>query len=500
MATAYRRRAGSSAAKVGLGNAVRRRRRLPPFAGTPYHAETLHKPRPVTDSAPADQDDAKDRLLEDLVRAPPEQHPDLVRDIHPALLADVLEAIPPHQRLDVWSAAEHEARGEILTELHDDVLHSLAAAADADVLGRAMAPLQPDELADIEPHVPAAAMDAALARMPAHKRRHFHRVRRYPEDVAGGLMDVDAVILAPDASLADSLNELRRLRRDEAGPPEHMDSFFVVDADHHLLGVLPLADAASLPPETTVQAAMTPVTGITANTPVSEVARAFQDRDLLSAPVIDDHGVLLGRITVDDVVDVIREEAERYVLAPAGLDEDHDLFAPLRATLGQRGLWLSINLCNAFLAAWVIGRFEHTIEQLVALAVLMPVVASMGGVAGQQSLALVIRGLALNHVGRTNRWRLLRHEMTIGLLVGLLFALLVGAVAFAWYRNPMLSVVLAIALVGNVFVGTSMGTLFPLAMKRLNIDPALAGGMALTATTDIMGFFALLALASVVMY
>ena len=442
------------------------------------------------------QDDAKDRLLEDLARAPEGAHAELLRDVHPALLADVLEAMPPQQRLDVWSAAEHRVRGETLTELHDEVLQSLAAAADPHTLGHAMAPLQPDELADLEPHVPAAAMDHALGRMPAHKRRYFHRIRQYPENVAGGLMDVDAVLVAPDSTLAGTLETLRRLRRDGELPPEHMDSFFVVDEQHHLLGVLPLADAASLPPETPVEHAMTAAAGLPANTPVSEVARAFQDRDLLSAPVVDDHGVLLGRITVDDVVDVIREEAERYVLAPAGLDEDHDLFAPLRATLSQRGLWLAVNLVNAFLAAWVIGRFEHTIEQLVALAVLMPVVASMGGVAGQQSLALVIRGLALNHVGRANRWRLLRHEMTIGLVVGLLFALLAGAVAHAWYGHPALSVVMAAALLGNVFVGTSMGTLYPLVMKRLGIDPALAGGMALTATTDVVGFFALLALAT----
>ncbi len=216
--------------------------------------------------------------------------------------------------------------------------------------------------------------------------------------------------------------------------------------------------------------------------------------------MINGHGVLLGRITVDDVVDVLSEEAERLILAPAGLDEDNDLFSPLRSTLRQRGLWLGVNLGSAFLAAWVIGRFESTIEQLVALAVLMPVVASMGGVAGQQSLALVIRGLALNHVGRANRWRLLRHEMANGAVIGLLFALLVAAIAQTWYGNDSLSMIIGCAIVGNVFVGTSMGTLYPIVMKRLNIDPALAGGMALTATTDVLGFFALLALASLLLF
>jgi len=298
---------------------------------------------------------------------------------------------------------------------------------------------------------------------------------------------------------AGALALLRERRRRGERPPEHMDSFFVVTSDDLLQGVLPLTDAVTLPPGTRVADVMIATRGIPVETPVSDVVHAFRDRDLVSAPVVNGAGMLLGRITVDDVVDVLTEEAERSILAPAGLDEDRDLFAPVRSAVRQRGIWLGINLGTAFLAAMVISRFEATIEQLVALAVLMPVVASMGGVAGQQSLALVIRGLALNHVGRSNRWSLMRHEMANGAVIGAVFAVLVAVVAFLWYGHERLSLIIGAAMVLNVFVGTSMGTLYPLLLKRMNIDPALAGGMALTATTDVLGFFALLGLASLLL-
>jgi magnesium transporter len=450
---------------------------------------------PATDTHPAEED-AKDRLLETVAATPSHLMAEAVSDVHPALLADLLEAMPPQRRLEVWSAADHAVRGETLTELHDEVLQGLAAEAHPDDLGHAMAPLQPDELADLEPHVPPEALNAALTRMDRAKRLRVERVRRYPENTAGGLMDVDAVTANSDMTLGDTLGVLRELRRRSEGPPEHMDSFYVVTTDDRLQGVLLLADAVSLPPQTLVADVMKVATGLPVDMPVSDVVHAFRDQDLISAPVVNGEGVLLGRITVDDVVDVLTEAAERSIMAPAGLDEDHDLFAPVRTTLRQRGLWLGVNLATAFLAAMVISHFEATIEQLVALAVLMPVVASMGGVAGQQSLALVIRGLALNHIGRSNRGRLMRHEMANGIVIGLVFAVVVSAVAFVWYDHGQLALIIGVALVGNVFVGTSVGTLYPLILKRMSIDPALAGGMALTATTDVLGFFALLGLAS----
>ncbi len=450
----------------------------------------------ATETTAAGIEDAKDRLLDTLTTTPPERLAEVVGHVHPALLADVLEAMSPERRPEVWAAAEPRVRGETLTELHDEVLESLAADVDPELLGRAMAPLQPDELADLEPLVPPAALDAALSHMDRDKRLRLERVRRYPENTAGGLMDVDAVTVHGDMTLADAVAQLRALRQRGDGLPEHMDSVFVVSRDDHLQGLLSLTDVVSLPPVTRVADAMASAAGLAVDLPVGDVVRAFRDEDLISAPVVNGDGVLLGRITVDDVVDVLTEEAERSIMAPAGLDQDRDLFAPVRTTLRRRGLWLAINLASAFMAALVISHFEHTIEQIVALAVLMPVVASMGGVAGQQSLALVIRGLALNQVGRTNRWRLLRHEMANGLMIGALFSLLVGAIAFFWYGYDSLSLIVGAALAGNVFIGTSMGTLYPLILKRMNVDPALAGGMVLTATTDVLGFFAVLGLAT----
>ncbi len=456
-------------------------------------------PPPSTPSDIQDQDAAKDALLESVARAHPDQLADTIADVHPAQLADLLEAMPPERRVDVWSAADADVRGETLTELHDEVLAGLAGSADTEHLAAAVAPLQPDEIADLEPHLPPAALEAALARLDPRKRRRLEHVRRHPEDVAGGLMDVDAVTVNPQDTLSIAMERLRDQRRRGEGPSEHLNSLFVVDGDHRLLGVIALADVVSYPPESRVEDVMSPATGLPVDMPAREVIAAFRDRDLLSAPVVSDEGMVLGRITVDDVLDAFSEEAERSILAPAGLDEDKDLFAPLRTTLAHRGPWLLTNLAGAFLAAWVIGRFEHTIEQLVALAVLMPVVASMGGVAGQQSLALIIRGLALNQVGRSNRWRLLRHEMANGAALGLLFAALVAGVAHAWYGMADLTLIIGAALTANVFIGISLGTLYPIVLKRLNIDPALAGGMALTVTTDVLGFFSLLGLGTLLL-
>jgi magnesium transporter len=458
----------------------------------------MPSPTPPSSEAP-DPDAGRDTLLETVARADPDQLAAAVADLHPAELADLLEAMPPERRVDVWSAADAELRGEALTELHDEVLAGLAGAADPEHLAEAVAPLQADELADLEPHLPPETLETALARLDPHKRRSLEHVRRHAEDVAGGLMDVDAVTVGPRDTLASAIERLREQRRRGEGPSEHLNSLFVVDDGHRLLGVVALADVVSHPPESRVADVMSPAIGLPADLPARDVIAVFRDRDLLSAPVVSEDGVVLGRITVDDVLDAISEEAERSILAPAGLDEDKDLFAPLRATLTQRGPWLLTNLAGAFLAAWVIGRFEHTIEQLVALAVLMPVVASMGGVAGQQSLALIIRGLALNQVGRSNRWRLLRHEMANGAALGLLFAALVAGVSHLWYGMADLTLIIGAALTANVFIGISLGTLYPIVLKRLNIDPALAGGMALTVTTDVLGFFSLLGLGTLLL-
>jgi magnesium transporter len=270
----------------------------------------------------------------------------------------------------------------------------------------------------------------------------------------------------------------------------------VIDTQGHYQGVLALADVVSLDPRRRVSAAMQPeVVGIPATMPAPKVARLFQDRDLVSAPVVDEAGRLLGRITVDDMVDVLQDQAEHAVLAPAGLDEEQDMFAPVLSSARRRTIWLGVNLLNALIAAWVIGRFGGVIEQMVALAVLMPVVASMGGVAGNQTLTLVTRGIALDQVGRANARRLLAKELGVALVNGLFWALVVGAVALAWFGSTSLGLVFGAAILLNMVNGTVAGTLVPLGLSRLGIDPALAGGVLLTALTDVVGFASFLALA-----
>jgi magnesium transporter len=311
-------------------------------------------------------------------------------------------------------------------------------------------------------------------------------------------MDLDAITVRSDVTLEVVQRYLRWLRRSKGALPEVIDTLMVVDQQGRYEGVLSLADVVSLDPQRTVASAMRQdLEGISADMPARKVARLFQDRDLVSAPVVDAEGRLLGRITVDDMVDVIREEADHYVLAPAGLHEEMDMFAPVLASARRRAVWLGVNLLNAFIAAWVIGQFGGSIEQMVALAVLMPVVASMGGVAGNQTLTLVTLGIALDQVSGANAWELLLKELGVALVNGVLWSLVVGGVAMVWFHSPSLGIVFGAAILINLANGAVTGTLIPLGLARVGIDPALAGGVLLTALTDVVGFASFLALATV---
>jgi magnesium transporter len=334
--------------------------------------------------------------------------------------------------------------------------------------------------------------------MDLQRRERFEGVRAWPEDSAGGLMDADALSVRADVTLYVVQRYLRRYRRRAGEMPEHTDSLMVVDSGNRYLGVLPLAEVVARPQSTTVAEVMNRrVEAIEAFTPARRVARLFEDHDWLSAPVVDSEGQLIGRITVDDVVDVIREEADRTIMSRAGLDEDMDMFAPVMTSAMRRSVWLGVNLVNALIAAWVIGLFEASIAERVALAVLMPVVASMGGVAGTQSLTLVTRGIALDQVTRANSRRLLAIELGVGLVNGLFWALIVAGVATVWFGDWMLGLVFGLAMVINVGNGTLSGTLVPLVLRRLGIDPALAGGVLLVALTDVVGFAVFLGLATI---
>lgn len=423
-----------------------------------------------------------------------------LHSLHPAEIADALESLPRELRPDIWNAVPPASRGEILLEVHGEVRQQLIEETTGANLLDALANLEMDELADLHPDLPDHVVAALRATMDGERRALFDEIRSYPHNSAGGLMDADAAVVRSDVELRSVLRYLRGLRRRTGGLPEHLDALMVVDRKHHYLGMLRLSELVSLAPATRVEDAMTTdVPGIPVMTTANRVARLFEDRDLISAAVVSAGGRLLGRITVDDVVDVMREQAEHEVMSRAGLDEATDIFAPVVTNARRRAVWLGVNLVNAFVAAWVIGRFEATIDSMVALAVLMPVVASMGGVAGNQTLTLVTRSLALEQLGRGNAWRLLLRELASGLLNGLFWSVVVGTVAVLWFHNVALGIIFGAALIINLLTGAAAGSLVPLALQRAGVDPALAGGVLLTAATDVVGFLAFLGLATLLL-
>ncbi|MDH3589753.1 MAG: magnesium transporter, partial [Gammaproteobacteria bacterium] len=322
-------------------------------------------------------------------------------------------------------------------------------------------------------------------------RERLESVLAYHEDSAGGLMNTDTVTVRPDVTVDVVLRYLRI----QGDIPDRTDMLFVVNRYGKYLGTVFLTRLLTKDEDSTVGEIMdTSLEGIQADMPATQVATRFETLDLFSAPVVDDNGTLLGRITIDDVVDVIREEAEHSLMSMAGLDEEDDMFAPVIASARRRTLWLGVNLATAFVAARVVGMFEATIEEVVALAVLMPVVASMGGIAGSQTLTLIIRGLALGQIERSNARRLMIKESAVGLLNGIVWSAVVAVVALFWFGSWRLGAVIAAALVINLLIAAISGVAIPMLLKRMQIDPALAGSVVLTTVTDVVGFLSFLGL------
>jgi len=444
--------------------------------------------------------DLLERLREAIAAGAGAQAATELNELHPSEIADVIESCPPEERAPLWKLVDPAAKGDVLIEVHGEVRRQLIEESTAGELVAAVQRLDLDALSDIYDELPAGVVEATLSAMDAQRRERFTLVRTYPPDTAGGLMDVDALAVRPDVTLRMVLSYVSRYRTENERLPAHTDAVMVTDLAGNYLGRLAVTDLVSLDLETRVHEVMDRETEpMAADAPAARVARRFEDEDLVSAAVVDDRGRLIGRITVDDVVDVIREQAENSVMAGAGLDAAEDTFAPPLASAWRRAAWLGLHLGGVFVSAWVIGLFERSIDQVVALAVLMPVVASMGGVAGTQSLALVIRGIALEQVKEGNRLRLFAKELAVGLLNGCLWALAVALIATLWFQRPALSLVFAAALVLNLVWGVAGGTLIPMALARLRIDPALAGGVLLVALTDAFGFFVFLGLATLLL-
>lgn len=410
-------------------------------------------------------------------------------------IANLLTSTPPKVRWVLWELLDEEEENQALQYLGDDVRARFLESMDTAQLVAAADELDTDDFADILQQLPDTISAEVLAAMDAKDRARVEAVLSYPEDSAGGLMNTDTITVQPRHDVELVLRYLR-LRKDLPNP---MDSLIVVNKQDEYLGVLPVSRLLTSDPSVTVREIMnSEARAIPVDLPDTEVARIFTDQDLVSAPVVDANQRLVGRITIDDVVDVILEDAEEALLAPAGLDLEEDTFAPIITSVRRRALWLGINLLTAFLAAAVINLFEETIAKVVALAVLMPIVASMGGIAGTQTLTLVIRGIALGQLGRANLGYLLNRELLVAVLNGLLLAGVVAAAAALAFQDVMLGAVIAAAMVVNLVVAGVSGSLLPTLLRALRIDPALAGGVVLTTITDVCGFFVFLGLATLV--
>ncbi len=435
--------------------------------------------------------------LAEIVRAVADEAWDDVRahidGIDDAAVANVLEATPPRVRGELWLLLDARRAAGVLHRLNEAARAEFVETMDAGQLAALADELDTDDLAFVLRRLPDAMTEALMEAMSAADRARVEAVLPYPEDTAGGIMNTDAVAVRPWHSIELVLRYLRRRQT----LPDGTDNLFVVNAEGGYVGALPLARLLTADPAAAARDVMdTQVEAVPVSMGDALVARRFAEQDWVSAPVIDDAGALVGRITVDDVVDVIIEDADEALLAQAGLETNEETFTPVLISARRRALWLGVNLITAFLAAAVINLFEETIAEVIALAVLMPIVASMGGIAGTQTLTLVIRGMALGQIASANLGWFLNRELLVAALNGLLWATLVALGAAVAFQDALLGCVIAAAMAINILVAAVSGSLLPSLLSALGIDPAIAGGVVLTTVTDVAGFFTFLGLAT----
>ena len=417
-----------------------------------------------------------------------------IKELHPGEIALLFEAIQPKDRSILWPGIEISIQGEILKEVSEDVQSQLIAEMSVDSLVKATEKLDTDDLADIVPNMPESAVHSLLLTLDFKHRERLNTVLSYPENSAGGLMNTDFITVRPDVSIRAVIRYLRLLKE----MPVDTDQVFIVDRDFNYLGSLLITSLLTEDPGQMVEQFISNDFSkpVRADTDESEVALLFEQRNLISAPVIDDNNQLVGRITIDDVVDVIRDQAEHSVMSMVGLDEDEDVFAPIIQSSKKRSIWLGVNLITAFIAVYFIGLFEATLQQKIALAILMPVVASMGGIAGTQTLIIVTRGIATGRVTTANIKALINKEVAVSGLNGIIWSIVIGLITYYWFSDMLLSLIIALAIITNLVVAAFSGAFLPILLSKLRIDPALAGGVILTTITDVIGFVAFLGLAS----
>ena len=441
------------------------------------------------------QDMPRHALVETLVH---KQHEASLRakldSLHPADIAYILESLPREERLYVWDLVKAERDGEILLEVSDAVRESLIETMDPQELKAAAESLDADELADLAPDLPPEVIEDVFQSLDTEGREQLRAAMSYPEDSVGALMDFDMVTVRDDVTLEVVLRYLRRF--DEL--PDHTDKLFVVDREDHLEGILTLETLLISDPEKTVAEVMRSETVIsfTPDDEADDAAQAFERYDLISAPVIDTEKRLIGRVTVAEVVDYIREESEAEILSHAGLREEEDIFASVWDSVKNRWAWLAGNLVTAFVASRVIGLFEDSIEKLVALAALMPIVAGIGGNSGNQTVTMIVRAIAMGQVEQSAMTRLLKKELGVALINGVVWGGLLGVLAWWLYGNVDLGLVMTGAMTLNLLLAACAGVLVPMLRQRLGADPALGGSVLITALTDSGGFFIFLGLAT----
>jgi magnesium transporter len=414
--------------------------------------------------------------------------------LHPADIAYILEALPPEDRLEVWNLVKADRDGEILLEVSDSVRESLLADMDRPELLAAAEQLDAEELADLAEDLPEDVLAELMHRLNAEQRERLQSAMSWEEDQVGAIMDFDMVTLREDVTLEAVLRYLRRLKE----LPDHTDKLFVVNSNTVLTGVLPLSWLLVNDPAKPVSEVM----AADANTfhpddDVTETAQAFERYDLVTAPVVDAEGRLIGRLTIDAMVDVIREEGDAEVRERFGLREDEDIFASVWKSLHNRWAWLAINLVTAFIASRVIDVFHGSIERLVALAALMPIVAGIGGNSGNQTITMIVRALALDQVSLASAKRLVRKELGVALVNGLIWGGVIGLVAWLLYDNAALGLVMTTAMTLNLLLAALMGVLIPMSLLKFDRDPAIGASVLITALTDSGGFFIFLGLATV---
>ena len=415
----------------------------------------------------------------------------ILSGMHPSEVAHSLESLPPAERKFLWSLIDTQDEGEIIAELHDEIQQELISEISSEELITIIGDLELDEIVDILQALPEQKTENILSAMSQRDRQRIKEVLEYPEDTAGGLMNTDVISVRPKHSLEVVMRYLRAQRE----LPKNTDQIFVVSRENKYLGSLPISSILVSDPNLNVRELMeTEIQPLEANLDDKDVSRLFEQNDWVSAPVIDDKSRLIGRITIDDVVDVIMEDADQNFLGMAGVAED-TFAAPARAAR-SRILWLSINLLTAFIASMTISLFQTTIDKIVYLAILMPIVASMGGVAGTQTLTIMIRGLTLQQINKSNLIWLYKREVAVSVVNGILLSMMVGGITYIWFGDVIIATLICVAMVVNLISSAIAGIFIPIILRKFNQDPAIAGSVVVTTVTDVIGFFSFLGLAT----